>query len=31
MISTALVMHRAADGCGLMTIGQRAFNAMSTL
>ena len=31
MISTALVMHRAAEGCGLITIGQRAFSAMSTL
>ena len=31
MISTARVMHRAADGCGLMTIGQRAFSAISTL
>jgi len=29
--STALVMHLVADGCGLTTIGQRAFSAMRTL
>ena len=31
MISTVRVMHRAADGCGLITIGQRALSAISTL
>ena len=29
--STVLVMHLVADGCGLMTIGHRAFSAMRTL
>jgi hypothetical protein len=28
---TVCVMQRAREGCGLMTIGQRAFSAMSTL
>ena len=31
MISTVRVMQRTADGCGLMTIAQRAFSAISTL
>ena len=31
MISATRVMHRAADGCGLMTMGQRAFSAMRIL
>ena len=31
MISTDLVMQRAAEGCGLTTIAQRAFSAISTL
>jgi hypothetical protein len=31
MICTARVMQRAADGCGLRTIAQRALIAISTL
>ena len=31
MISTVRVMQRAAEGCGLMTMGQRALSAISTL
>src|SRR5690349_12831036 len=31
MISTERVMQRAAEGCGLMTIGQRALSAINTL
>ena len=31
MISATRVMHRAADGCGLSTMGQRAFSAIRIL
>ncbi len=31
MISTVLVMHRAAEGWGLITMGQRAFSEINTL
>jgi hypothetical protein len=31
IVSTARVMQRAAEGCGLMTMGHRALSAMSTL